>query len=585
MATNAGTLFVELQAKIGKFKKNLNSAQGQMKSFANKTKNFVANNKLLIAGALAGLGAGVAKTIKAYGVQEQAIAKLTQALKNQGITTQSAIDEQTQYAAALQQVTTYGDEEIIGLQGLLAQYGATGQALKDTTKMTLDLAAAKGIDLRAAADLVGKAFVGETGTLSRYGIIIEKGLDRTEKFAAVQEKMQQMFGGQAEAQRETTLGQFKSMNNAFGDLQETIGSLVAGEGNSLVVMMTGWIQKVDSSLQLIRDTTREFGNFGTVIKMVAIESLRTIGDSLITFISHLTVLGPIMRRIGIDIEGIREKMHDQIDTWQASIQVTKKESTEHQKAEQTKREAVIETNAVIVEEEKKTAEAKKEIKEQEKAELEEHYSFRKDLDDKAKEASILNAQAWGEVVFSTIDQISSQFGQGVADMVMEGRRFSDVVKQIWKDLARAVIAEISRMIAKWLMFMALRAATGGAGGFGGFMAEGGIISEPSVITGLKSGVSHIAGEAGPEVVMPMQSLKSARHNKAMDTAGLNQDTGTQEGSSAGGMSVTVNITGTFLEGSESKWQRMVRDVLVPELRRRTMIDPQGLFNRRRGASV
>jgi hypothetical protein len=161
-------------------------------------------------------------------------------------------------------------------------------------------------------------------------------------------------------------------------------------------------------------------------------------------------------------------------------------------------------------------------------------------------------------------------------MIMEGKRFSDVIKNIWKDLARQVVREIARIIAKW---MVLQVLTRGKAGYivdviGGY-AHGGMINEPSIITGLQSGKSHFAGESGPEMVVPMGGGGARGANKPFDRP--------QGG--GGNVNVTINISGQFIEGNENNWQRLFRERILPEIRRATMSNPTGNFNRRRGATA
>lgn len=191
----------------------------------------------------------------------------------------------------------------------------------------------------------------------------------------------------------------------------------------------------------------------------------------------------------------------------------------------------------------------------------------------------MEQESWTNQAKTLSSSFFNQFGQGMAQMIMEGKRFSDIMKQIWRNLAAEIIAMIARMIAKWLVWQAM---TGGAGGmmgggggfFGGLWAKGGVINEPSVITGLRSGKQVIAGEAGPEAVVPMQ-----------DMGAVQQDV---EAASVGGgapVNVTVNISGQFIEGNEAAWQILIRDKIVPEIRRWTMSTPVGPFTRRRGATA
>jgi hypothetical protein len=165
------------------------------------------------------------------------------------------------------------------------------------------------------------------------------------------------------------------------------------------------------------------------------------------------------------------------------------------------------------------------------------------------------------------------FGRGFAQMVMEGKKFSDVMKGLWKNMASEIISWIARIIVKWLI---LQAMTGGRAGmvasvFGGGMQKGGWITEPSIVTGLRSGEVRTAGEAGPEAVVPLQDLNAMKSG------------GGGGGGDGGGLSVQVNISGQFIEGNEASWQALIRDRIVPEIRRFTMSTPVGPFTRRRGA--
>lgn len=94
--------------------------------------------------------------------------------------------------------------------------------------------------------------------------------------------------------------------------------------------------------------------------------------------------------------------------------------------------------------------------------------------------------------------IVGEQSKAFAKMIVDGESFSNVTKNMWKDLARQVIAQIEAMIVKYTVLMAL---TGGTGTFGGGsvlgkvfgMAEGGsvMVNKPTIF---------LAGEAGqPEI--------------------------------------------------------------------------------------
>lgn len=179
-----------------------------------------------ITAALGALTAAAGKAIRAADVQVMAVNKLNIALANQGNLLPGTSQRLQEFASQLQNTTRFGDEAILGVQSLLATFGAGEQQIKDMTQATLDMATAQGVDLKAAALLVGKAFAGETSSLSRYGIMVDKNLPKTEKFSAVMEQLQQRFGGTAQAATQTLGGAFQQLSNAFGDIWESVGILI-----------------------------------------------------------------------------------------------------------------------------------------------------------------------------------------------------------------------------------------------------------------------------------------------------------------------------------------------------------------------
>jgi hypothetical protein len=163
------------------------------------------------------------KSIEAFMRQEDAEMKLAVAMRNAGTYTRENLQAMKDYASGQQLITKYGDEVTLATMANLQTYGMSTEAMKAATKASMDLASAKGMDLKMASELVGKAFVGETGTLSRYGIILEKGIPQTEKFAAVLGLIEQRFGGTAQAELETYGGQWKKISNWWGDIAEKVG--------------------------------------------------------------------------------------------------------------------------------------------------------------------------------------------------------------------------------------------------------------------------------------------------------------------------------------------------------------------------
>ena len=236
-------IIIEMKAKIAKFEKDLGKARKAVDKTKKSTSRMristsglrrsigaLRNNMLLVSFALGGTLASVNKLIKAYGEQQLAEKKLSSAL---GFTSQALLTQ----ASALQQTTVFGDEAIIGVQALIGAFTKDEEKIKELTKATLDLAAAKGMDLKAAADLVSKSFGSSTNALSRYGIQVEGAVGSTERLESLTGNVSALFGGQAAAEANTMTGAIKQMENAAGDTAEAMGALLAPSVEKLTTKM------------------------------------------------------------------------------------------------------------------------------------------------------------------------------------------------------------------------------------------------------------------------------------------------------------------------------------------------------------
>ena len=191
--------------------------------------------------------------------QELAEKKLEAAL---GFTNQGLLD----YASSLQRSSVFGDEAILTAQALLAAFIKDEDQLKLATKATLDLAAAKGMDLNAAADLIGKSIGSSTNALSRYGIEVEGAVGSTQRLESATSSISRLYGGQALQQSLTLSGAMQSLANTFGDFQEKIGSEFTGDVKELVISLNLFFQS-------IQDNEKAIKNFAKTIKTLSLVAL------------------------------------------------------------------------------------------------------------------------------------------------------------------------------------------------------------------------------------------------------------------------------------------------------------------------
>ena len=221
--------FPEAQAHFNKTKKGMDrmrlSTSGLKRSIG-----ALRNNLLLYAFTIGAIQRVTNNLIATYRKQIQAERLLENNLKNISGMSKDASGNLKQLAASLQEVTTHGDEEIIMAQSLLATFQLTEDTIAQLTPRVLDMADAMGTDLRSAAILLGKAFVGETSRLKQIGLVIDefamssaKAKGPIEEAAFLLKTFDNNFKGAAKALRDTPLGELDGLTLKLSDLEEQLG--------------------------------------------------------------------------------------------------------------------------------------------------------------------------------------------------------------------------------------------------------------------------------------------------------------------------------------------------------------------------
>ena len=182
---------------------------------------------------------------EAWGKQETAIIELNNALINTDIYTPRVSHEIQQLASELQSMTTYGDEATLSATAMLQSLaGLNSEGLKNTIPLIQDLAAGMGMDLNMAASLVGKTLGSTTNALTRYGIVVDMSGTKAERLVEVQKQITEKFGGRSASLADSYTGKVKQLGNAFGDLKEAMGHVIANRMEPAIPLMTEITEKL-----------------------------------------------------------------------------------------------------------------------------------------------------------------------------------------------------------------------------------------------------------------------------------------------------------------------------------------------------
>ena len=262
-----------------------------------------------IANAASGLfNTFVTDGIKAAQVQEQALNKVSTAMKQTGEFTQDAMDDMASWASQLQSVSTVGDETSLEMVALAKSFGLTNKEAKKVVETSVDLAAATGQDLKTAVEQVSGTFNGTTGRLGKLNPALKDLSKEALAGGAAVEILGKQFSGSAAAELETYAGKTTSMQNAFGDLTEEIGFLIT-QNPALLSAFDGISDGISDVIKWIQNNKQEISSWISKGINIAIKAAGYLWDrlkllwkgfsTLIDWIKPLVpVLGVVAKAIG-----------------------------------------------------------------------------------------------------------------------------------------------------------------------------------------------------------------------------------------------------------------------------------------------
>ena len=274
-----------------KAKKNLKQIEG----------GFSRLKKMALGIGLALGAAFITRKITQFGKEAVRVAQEAAAIWNRlagqlriaGVEFEDVKDQIDSTARAMQDMTVVGDEDFAAiLTELLSTTNDYAASLKEVETVA-NLAAAKQISLVTAAQLVGRAMVGQTCGLSRYGIIVEKGGDAMEILRA-------RFKGMAENEAKTLQGRMKQLTNEWGDFNQAIGDVMiaAGGGTSVLDTLIGTVKGLTF---WVNANASAIVRWGRLIGKAVVAAFQTIVFPLRAVFNFGQVIGNILETAFIQL--------------------------------------------------------------------------------------------------------------------------------------------------------------------------------------------------------------------------------------------------------------------------------------------
>lgn len=498
-----------------------------------------------------------ASSVQAANENARAVNTLAAAYNAVGYTAEGAMKQAQEFASKMQSLTGIADEAFLNAQRLLANYGVVGSKAQEAIQAAYALSIGRSIDFGTAMDIVSKAAAGQTQTLARYGIQIDKNTESGAKFDAVLAQINERFGATAQAAMGDSTTKLNALKESWGDFKEQVGS---GLNDGLVPAVdfltkaVGWLNQAFKSLGAIFGIVFDQAMIG--IKqfetglVVAGEYALKAFEPLVTLMSKLPGVGNTIKEAYDSALGSLEKtsnnLQAQVETLQemrtplSAIWETEKAITEEQQSRLDLQAEEINTRVA------NEQAAQEELTEAVQKGVEERNALEEDSAnkriEKEREVSAFTknaAKAYQKTQADNFKNTQDFFGKVGNLAASENKKLAAVGKAA--SIAQGTINTYegaTKALAQGGFYGIAMAAAVIAAGLAQVaqissvkLAEGGLVK---AVTG---GVPAVIGEGGSdEAVLPLDDSQAMRR--------IGGAIAEQSGGAMGGVTVNINVQAT-----------------------------------------
>jgi hypothetical protein len=318
------TLKLSILADVADLKKNLDTGSKEVEGFGGKLEKFGKVAAAAFAAAAAAAAAYAVKLavdgVKAAIEDEAAQLRLANALKNVTGATQAQISAVEEQILKTSLATGVADDQLRPALQRLAT--ATGSVTKsqDLLTLALDISAATGKSVETVSNALGKAYEGNTSSLSRLGVGLSTAEIKTLGLEGTVKQLAETFGGAATVQANTFEGQIQRLKVGFDEAKESVGAALLPTLQKLLdyfinTVIPKFIEFKDAALKPVTDAIARNKESLTIlynfIKDFVVPVLLNNLGSALGFIGK--VAGGILDVIGAVVNGIKSAVNFAID--------------------------------------------------------------------------------------------------------------------------------------------------------------------------------------------------------------------------------------------------------------------------------
>lgn len=269
-------------SKVEKSTKRMDATVGKSAASIRKTTKTIAKSFALVGAAAAAMGALVGGVLLKSAAQEEAVSRLTEGLlKSQGESWDELGVTIDRHIKKLEELTAFNDTDLQKSFNSLLTMGLDYESALEAMTSVTDLAFSKNMDLEASAKLIGKAFVGETGELKRYGIVLDESLTPAEKFAGLTDFIATNLTS-ASAQTDTFTGKLKQLKNSLLNIGEAemdkLLDPMAESVQGILDRLPEFEERVKAAFAAIKQTISDLSPTFDNLKIIFTSVVGILGD-------------------------------------------------------------------------------------------------------------------------------------------------------------------------------------------------------------------------------------------------------------------------------------------------------------------
>jgi hypothetical protein len=237
------------------------------------------------------------RAVKAFAEDENAARSLGMTLKNLNIDYVGASQSVNLYISSLEKQTGVLDDELRPAMDRFLRATSSITESQKLLNLALDISAGTGKDLTAVSQGLQKAYLGNNVSLGRLGVGLSKAELTGSSFLEIQERLTDLFAGQAKSAADGYLGSMNKLTIASNNAKEIIGEDLL---NSFALLSGP--DGISKSTQQMEDFATAVGDtiYGVSVLISKIQGNKLGGGILGTFGDILSNLQPfaLLRGLG-----------------------------------------------------------------------------------------------------------------------------------------------------------------------------------------------------------------------------------------------------------------------------------------------